>query len=178
MVQVREKDLSHVELTGLVRAVIGVTGGRSLVLVNGDAAAAAEAGADGVHLPESDGTVSEARAASARPVLVGRSVHSAAAAAKARLDGADYVLFGTVFPSRSHQGGGTAGIGGVSEAVAACGLPVIGIGGIGHANAGSVVRAGAYGVAVISSVLAAPDPESAAADLKRALGAAGGETHR
>jgi thiamine-phosphate pyrophosphorylase len=46
------------------------------------------------------------------------------------------------------------------------GIPVIGIGGIGPANAADVIRAGADGCAVISAVLAQPDMAEAARSLR------------
>jgi thiamine monophosphate synthase len=41
-------------------------------------------------------------------------------------------------------------------------LPVIAIGGINHQNASGIIRAGAHGIAVISSVCCQDDPEEAA----------------
>ncbi len=51
-------------------------------------------------------------------------------------------------------------------------VPVLGIGGITRENAGAVIAAGAAGVAVISAILAAPDPVRAAAELRAAVEAA------
>ena len=51
----------------------------------------------------------------------------------------------------------------------ACLLPLIGIGGITPENAPELIEAGASGVAVITNILAAPDPEAAAAELKESI---------
>ena len=48
----------------------------------------------------------------------------------------------------------------------AVGLPLVAIGGVGPGNAAEVIRAGADGVAVVSAIVAAADPERAAADLR------------
>ncbi|MFV9881814.1 MAG: thiamine phosphate synthase [Anaplasma ovis] len=50
------------------------------------------------------------------------------------------------------------------------GLPVVGIGGIDASNIGSVVGLGVSGVAVISAVTGAEDPEAAVLGLQRAFG--------
>ena len=56
------------------------------------------------------------------------------------------------------------------DAVSIAGMPAIGIGGISASNALAVIEAGAAGVAVVSAILKAGDPERAARDLSKALG--------
>jgi thiamine-phosphate pyrophosphorylase len=165
VVQVREKDLPPWEQVELVRSIRSACGDRALVVLNGAPAVALGAGAGGVHLPEEGLGVSDARRALRGRLLVGRSVHSRASAIQAAAEGADYLVLGTVFPSRSHPGGATGGIELVREVYAAVRCPVLAIGGISAENAASVMAAGAAGVAVISSVLGAQDPEQAAAQL-------------
>jgi thiamine-phosphate pyrophosphorylase len=106
------------------------------------------------------------------PLLIGRSVHDLAAARRAEAEGVDYLLLGTIYPSRSHPGGRTGGPVLVSAVCGAVDRPVIAIGGITAENAGEVMRAGAAGVAVISAILGADDPEAAAAALARVVDAA------
>jgi thiamine monophosphate synthase len=55
--------------------------------------------------------------------------------------------------------------------VKAVSIPVVGIGGIHAANAATVIEAGAAGIAVISAVMAAEDPETAVRDLLASIGA-------
>jgi thiamine-phosphate pyrophosphorylase len=169
MVQLREKDLSHVELLRMARALRKAIGDRALLIVNGDPLAAAESGADGVQLGEEAASVKEARETLGRDLLIGRSVHSAAGAAQAEKDGADFLVLGAVFPSQSHPAGQTLGVAGMRQAAASVRVPVIGIGGITAANAASVIASGAHGVAVISAILGAPDPEKAARSLCAAI---------
>ena len=95
--------------------------------------------------------------------LVGRSVHSTAAAASAAGQGADYLIAGTVYPSPTHPGGTASGTAIIRSIVGVVDLPVMGIGGIDASNAARVMGAGARGVACISAILAAKDPRLAAA---------------
>ncbi len=162
MVQVREKDLGPDELDGLVSKMRAITTGRALLLLNGDPGLASRSGCDGVHLPESGAAVADARRAVGQHRLIGRSVHSLDAALAAEGQGADFLLFGTVFASGSHPGGPTAGLSGLENVCRAVQVPVIGIGGITELNADGVVRAGAVGVAVIGAILGSADPEGAA----------------
>jgi thiamine-phosphate pyrophosphorylase len=118
------------------------------VLVNARADLALATAAAGVHLPERDLPVAAARRLLAGG-LVGRSVHSAAAAREAEVEGADYVVFGPVFESRSHPGQLPRGLAGLCEVVAAVRLPVLAIGGMNAERAEECRRAGAAGFAAI-----------------------------
>ena len=75
------------------------------MLVNDRADVAIAAGADGVHLRADGPPVARVRTLASRDWIVGRSVHSVAEARAASQDGADYLLFGTVFPAGSKAGG-------------------------------------------------------------------------
>jgi thiamine-phosphate pyrophosphorylase len=107
------------------------------------------AGAAGVNLPEGDIKLPAARRLLGGDRLLGRSVHSAAAAAEAAEEGADFVLFGPVFETPTHPGRGV-GLNGLTEAVrAAGGLPVLAIGGIDRERGAACLTAGAAGYAAI-----------------------------
>jgi thiamine-phosphate pyrophosphorylase len=169
LVQIREKDMPAGELLALARRLRGITAGRALLLVNDRADVAHLCGADGVHLGEDGLPTSAARSWLPSTMLVGRSVHSVAAARQAELDGADYLIAGMLFPSRSHPERPAAGISLLEEIVRRVKIPVLGIGGIGPAEATQCCQAGAAGVAVIDAILGAPDPELAAAALLRSI---------
>ena len=170
VVQVREKDLSTTGLTSLARRLRDITAGRALLIVNGSLEVALAVEADSVHLPEDAMPVAQAQ----RPpsLLVGRSTHGVYGAVAAARAGADYVQAGAVFATESHPGAASAGLGLIESTAAAVSVPVIGVGGVTHANAGAVIAAGAGGVAVIRAVLAAPDPRVAAQALRQAVDAA------
>ena len=60
----------------------------------------------------------------------------------------------------------------IGAMLAAVSIPLVGIGGIGPANAASVIRAGCDGAAVVSAIVSAPNPMRAAAELKTIIDAA------
>lgn len=169
LVQLREKDLSGGQLLELAESLLKVIEGRALLIVNERADVALAARAQGVQLGEDGLPVSAARMAVGSGALVGRSVHSVQAAAQAEAEGADFLVVGTMFASRSHPGEEPAGPGLMRQISAKCRLPLIGIGGITPKNAAEVIKARASGVAVISNILAAPDPKIAAEKLKESI---------
>ncbi len=160
VVQLREKDLNAEALSRLARRVRKLIGDRALLLVS----ASIEGGADGVHLPEG-APIPEG----ARGLIVGRSVHSVDAAERAVSAGADYLVAGPIYETRSHPGADPAGVDLVRRITEAVGIPVLGIGGIDYRRAPEVMSAGAAGIAVISAVLGAERPREAAATLWRAI---------
>ena len=174
-VQLREKDLPDSELSTLARRLREVTQGRSLLLVNGPLTVALDAGADGVHLPEGLPAGRHGEPMSLRPsegFLVGRSVHSVEAARRAEAEGADYLIAGPVYETRSHPGVQPTGLALIEEIASVVRVPVLAIGGVTAKRVGEVVRAGAAGVAVISAVFASPNPRAASEALRRTLDSA------
>lgn len=169
VIQVREKDLPRHEQVALARLIAKAVRGRALVVLNGSHADALAAGADGVHLPEHSASEAVRRDNSQRGVLVGRSVHSVAAAVAATRVGADYLVLGTIFPSRSHPDGEPGGIGRVAAVTSAVSVPVVAIGGVTAENVCAIVESGAAGVAVISAILGADDIRAAAEQLRTAV---------
>jgi thiamine-phosphate pyrophosphorylase len=127
--------------------------------------------ADGVHLGGGSLPVGEARRLLGTSPWIGVSCHRAAEAAAAASLGADYVFLGTIFETPSHPGRTGLGVAALEQAVRrAPSLPLIGIGGIGPDVAGAVVGAGAWGVAAIRGVWAAPDPGRAVSLYLEGLG--------
>jgi thiamine-phosphate diphosphorylase len=118
------------------------------VLVSARADVVLAAAAAGVHLPERDLPVAAARRLLPGR-LVGRSVHSVAAARTAEGEGADYVVFGPVFESGSHPGLPARGLPALRELTAAVRLPVLAIGGVDARRGEECRRAGAAGFAAI-----------------------------
>lgn len=174
LVQLREKDLPARDLLGIAHRLREVTRGRALLFVSDRLDVALACGADGLQLPEDGLPVAEARRLAAPALAIGGSVHDVTGAMAAAEDGADLLLVGTIYASRSHPGGPTSGPGLIAQVRAA--LPgftglLLGIGGITPANAGEVLAAGADGVAVISAVLGAPDVRQATQELREALAA-------
>ncbi len=140
------------------------------LLVNDRIDVALAADADGVHLPAASFPIAVARRLLGPAAWIGRSTHAPAEAATAAIDGADYVVLGPIYatPSKATYGA-PLGVGALVATRVSC--PVIAIGGIGSETVAPLRAAGAHGVAVIRSVLAAADPATAARALRTALDA-------
>jgi thiamine-phosphate pyrophosphorylase len=169
MVQLRAKEMPGGLMLSLAREMEDVIGGRAALLINERVDVAAVAPAGGVQLGEAALSASSARQLLPAGSLVGRSVHSVEGAVQATSDGADFLVVGTMFATRSHPGEEPAGPGLLRQVAGRCDLPLIGIGGITPENVDSVIEAGASGVAVIRSILAADDPGHAAAEMLSVL---------
>jgi thiamine-phosphate pyrophosphorylase len=166
-VQFREKDLAGLALTHLgddLRAATRRHG--ALLLVNDRVDVALAVEADGAHLARTS-----MRPADVRPLVgpdrwIGASAHSVEEAREAEASGADFVVFGPVFatPSKAPYGP-PVGLDALRAARLDLAVPVVAIGGIKAGNLDQVAEAGADGFAVISAILAAPDPEMATRSL-------------
>lgn len=127
------------------------------------------AGAIGVHVGQRDLPVAAVRAIVPAGFIVGASTNLVEEARAAEAAGADYIAVGDVFGTATKAGTRPASPARLAQVKAAVRLPVFAIGGITLQNVGQVLAAGADGVAVISAVCAAPDPEAAARELAGAL---------
>jgi thiamine-phosphate pyrophosphorylase len=145
-----------------------------LFFVNDRFDLALAAGADGVHLGQQDLPPAAIPATLRERLLVGRSTHTPAELRAARDEPVDYVAFGPIFGTHSKESEHEPrGLEMLAAAVReAAPRPLIAIGGIGADNAASVMSAGAAGIAVISAVAGALEPEAATRSLVRAISAA------
>ncbi len=133
-----------------------------------DVAIASEA--DGIHLGQDDFPIPLARKLLGEDKIIGGSAAVLEEAVKCYQEGANYVGFGPVFPTTSKEDAGpVSGIDKLKEAVEAVPVPIVAIGGITPENAQDVLEAGAMGIAVISTVCCAPDPEAATQKLFETL---------
>ncbi len=162
-VQLREKDLSARELFSLARRLRELTdefGARLLINDRIDVALAADA--DGVHLGGRSLPVAVARTLLGPDKLIGVSTHHEPELAAAHRDGADFATFGPVFATPSKAAfGPPQGLAALRSACAVSPLPVFALGGITTDNLAAAMAAGAHGVALIRSVVGAPDPATA-----------------
>jgi len=147
IVQLRAPDLSARELEREANALVPKASVPVVVSSRCDVALAA--GAAGVNLPERDISVAEARTLMGHR-LVGRSVHSIESAVAAEREGADYLIFGPVWPSPSHPEEKRQGIGALAEVARAVRIPVLAIGGVTSERAEECAQAGAAGYAAIT----------------------------
>ena len=151
LIQVREPTLPDQVLLEVVsRCVDLARGSKTVILVNDRLDIAVAAGAGGVHLRASSVPATIARLHVPAGFLLGRSVHDAAEAVRVtERGGLDYLVIGSVFPSRSKQDVSPCGLEVLGEVVRAVTLPVLAIGGVTVDKSVEVFRAGAVGVAAI-----------------------------
>ena len=164
-VQLRDKDLSGAALYALAVELRKVTRfHQAQFFVNGRVDVAMACGADGVHLGAGSLPISVVKQLSAH-LLVGVSTHAIDDVRQAGEEGADFVVFGPIFPTPSKQGILEAR--GLEALKSACtmGIPLVALGGIDAASAAACCAAGAAGIAVIRAVLQAPLPGPAARQL-------------
>jgi thiamine-phosphate pyrophosphorylase len=133
------------------------------IIVNDRADVARLAGADGVHVGQTDLTPAAVRMLLGDEAIVGRSTHSDEQAEGAIPEPISYLAIGPVFDSATKRGAHpTIGLTGVRRAAKIAdraGIPLVAIGGITLERAAEVIAAGAAAVAVIGDLLATRDPE-------------------
>ncbi len=164
MVQLREKELPLDEVARLGRALLAVTRryGAQLI-INDYPTVAYESGADGVHVGREDPPVAKARALLGPQAIIGASCYGQVEnAVAAEQEGADYVAFGTPFPSPTKGTKGRTPLTIFQAAKQQVTVPVFAIGGITIANAQQVIDAGADGLAVVSGVFGTSEGAAAA----------------
>ncbi len=170
MVQLREKEWPSGTLLPLAQRLRArCRTARVTFIVNDRLDLALVLEADGVHLGQDDLPPRLARPLLRPGMLLGVSTHSAEQARAAQAAAADYVAVGSIFPTATKSGFELVGPGLLRELRGEIRVPLIAIGGITAANVGEAVRAGADGVAVISAVCGAPDPEDATRRLLDAI---------
>lgn len=165
----REKDLPPPERLALLRRLVEI--GRKYhasVMVHEDVAAAAAAGAAGIHLPR-DGDVAAARRMLGAGALIGISAHNIDEIARAEEASADYVTLSPIFASAGKPGYPALGVDELADCAAKTVLPVIALGGIGAARVPACLAAGAAGVAAMGAVMSAGDTSHATTALILAL---------
>ena len=153
LIQLREKKLTARVLFDLTARAAEIARGTSTrLLVNDRADIASGAGADGVHLTTRSLEPKTVRRTFGEGFLIGASTHSLGEATKARDGGADFIVFGPIFPTPSKAGyGPPLGLHCLADVASELApFPVLALGGISIDNARECLRAGASGVAGIS----------------------------
>jgi thiamine-phosphate pyrophosphorylase len=173
VVQVREKHTAARERLAIARALREPTAEAGVPLIINDRVdIALAADADGVHLGDEDLPVTDARDLLGEDALIGRSVSTVAAARDAERAGADYLGVGAIYATGSKdvdEDEQAIGLDVVRDIDDAVDIPFVGIGGITPDNAADVAAAGADGVAVISAITQAEEPEEATRGLAAAV---------
>jgi len=166
-VQVRSKDCSDLQRYEVASGVVGLCRKKgAMCIVNDRVDIALAVRADGVHVGLDDLPVAAARELLGPKAVLGASAYALEEAVAAVAAGATYVGVGPCYPTSTKDGLpaplGPRGLAGVARGVS---VPVIAIGGVTAERVPELVKAGAYGVAVISAISGAGDPAAAARQL-------------
>jgi thiamine-phosphate pyrophosphorylase len=171
MVQLREKDASSKEFYELAVALKKrLMSYRIPLIINDRLDILLATDADGLHIGQNDIPYTVARRMLGEDKIIGLSVENTSDAMEARELKPDYIGISPVFGTPTKTDTAPAvGLDGVREITRLCGIPSVGIGGINEENTAAILRAGADGVAVVSAIMSAPDPQSAAFRLKQII---------
>lgn len=171
VIQLRDKMASTAQLLEEGRELRKLTRAHhALLIVNDRVDVALVLDADGAHVGQDDLPAHIARRLLGPKRILGVSAGNLAEAAAAVAVGADYLGVGPIFGTQSKaDAGAPIGTRLLSELAGRYSIPLVAIGGITAENAGSALRAGAIGIAVISAVAGAEDCRLAASHLATAI---------
>jgi thiamine-phosphate pyrophosphorylase len=171
VVQLREKDCSTREFIEQALVIKDFLLARRIPLIINDRLDVAQAvKAEGVHLGQTDMPLEMAKEILGDSMIIGISAESLEDAIAAERGGADYLGVSPIYatPTKTDTAP-PLGLSGLREIRQAVRLPIVGIGGLYRQNCAEVIRSGADGVAVVSAIVAADDPEAAARVLKQII---------
>jgi thiamine-phosphate pyrophosphorylase len=169
MVVIRERDLSDAKLGELVEELLPLREEGVRLLVSRRLDVARAYGLDGVHLGVDAVPVREARRWLGPEACIGYSAHSPEEARDAEAAGSSYVTLSPIYTTRSKPGAGARGPGWLARATSGLSIPALALGGVTAKRVAETVGAGAWGVAVVSAVGAAPDVKEAAREMVQAI---------
>lgn len=166
IVQLREKHLEDGAFLAEARRFAALCRRLGAVsIINDRADIALAAGADGVHVGQSDLEAGRARALLGPHKIVGVSAHSRSEARRAREAGADYLGCGAAFATGTKADAKPIPRETIRAVTAEAGIPVVAIGGVSRENILELKGLGLSGVAVVSGIFGQEDVERAAREL-------------
>jgi thiamine-phosphate diphosphorylase len=152
LVQIRRKGQPGGKVESLVRRLIdSIEGVCDHLLVNDRLDVALATGALGVHLPARGLPIAEVRRVVPGGFRIGASTHRLDEAARAAQDGADFVVFGPVYPTSSKPGHPGCGIDALRQAVETVTVPVFALGGVSPEHVPELAASGVCGIAGITA---------------------------
>lgn len=166
LVQLRDKQASDDQMAALVSQLLpALAPFGTRLIINDRVQVAVQSGAHGLHIGQEDGDPAAIRSLLPPGMMLGLSIETVVQA-RAVPAGVDYIGAGPVRATASKPDhAAPVGFDGLAQLVAACNLPAYAIGGLTRGDAQAVKRAGAVGMAVVSAVTRASDPEAATAAL-------------
>ncbi len=171
MVQLREKDCATGEFIQLATRLKELLTGYDIPLIINDRADVALASdADGLHIGQSDMPYAVARKLLGKDKIIGLSVESIEQVMEANDMDVDYIGISPVFSTPTKTDTFQPfGLDGVVHVMEISKHPAVAIGGINQSNIADVFKAGANGVAVVSAICSAENPQLAALELKKLM---------
>ena len=166
-IQLREKTCSTREFIDEALSIRPLLARHGIPLIINDRVDVAMAvKADGIHLGQKDMPCTMARQLVPENMIIGISVESLDDAIAAQNEGADYLGVSPIYPTPTKTDTAKPlGLEGLQSIRSKVNLPLVGIGGLNAGNAEAVIHNGADGVAVVSAIVAADDPEAATRNL-------------
>ena len=170
VIQYREKGITKKAALKTAEKLRNLTAGTGIsFIINDDPALALAVDADGVHLGQDDIPVHVARRILGEDKIIGLSTHSYKEAMEAESPDINYIGFGPIFKSGTKMVTAPLGPEAISLVKSAISIPIIAIGGISDENIADVIRYGADGAAVISSILSSSDIKKSVRNFKEKI---------
>jgi thiamine-phosphate pyrophosphorylase len=168
--QLREKELPPREVLHRAKQLVELCRRYDrLCIINDRPDIAILCNADGVHVGQEDLPATEVRRLIGREMILGVSTHNLEQARRARLDGADYIGVGPVFPSATKPRDFIAGLEYARQVALQIQIPAVAIAGITAANVDEILATGMKAIAVTAAVVDSEGPKQAASELKQKL---------
>lgn len=169
-IQLREKHASRDEVAELARELLPICRAAHIpFVIDDEVEIAAEVGADGVHVGQSDTACKEARRILGSNAIIGVSAHTVAEALAAQEAGADYIGTGALIPTPTKPEAVDVTQEELRRIVDSVNIPVVGIGGLNAKTVDVLEGSGVDGAAVVSALFSMRDVCEAARGLRRRL---------
>jgi thiamine-phosphate pyrophosphorylase len=170
MVQIREKNLSTLNFFQCALLLKAITEKYNVpFIVNDRLDIALAVEADGLHIGQDDMPLSAARKLLGPDKIIGVSVSTVEQALLAQAGSADYVGVGAVFPTATKTNANSVSLQSLEDIKRKITIPVVAIGGINENNISNVMATGIAGAAVVSAIVATPDPYASATKLRQLM---------
>lgn len=171
LVQLREKNIATDDIIKSAIRIKSVCKKHGIpLIINDNVDAVIGSDADGVHLGQSDMSISEARKILGKNKIIGATAKTVEQAQKAELEGADYLGSGAIFGTTTKDDAKKMDIETLKSITQSVKIPVVAIGGITGENILELRGTGISGAAVVSGIFAQNDIEKAAEDLYKKAG--------
>ena len=165
--QIREKDRSTREYIALAEKVHALTRKYNVPLIIDDRVDVALAmDAEGVHVGQSDMPVATARRLLGKEKIIGATAKTVPQAMEAYEQGADYLGVGAIYPTTTKVKTVLTSTDTLRDICNAVPIPANAIGGLNKDNIDILAGIPIAGICVVSAIMKAEDPKTAAEELK------------